>query len=134
MGAPAGTPHRRVPILLLVDDDPSFLAEARQALEKNYELVFAENADQAMSILQSGGTKFNAALVDLELPLKDGFTLIAEMHRDFPQLPVVAISGTFQDLALDCATLVGASDALSKPAVASWKAAIDRVCRTSQAG
>jgi CheY-like chemotaxis protein len=66
-------------------------------------------------------------LVDLNLPGKDGFSLIMEMRRSCPNLPVIAISGVFQEHVLESAKAVGAADALRKPITPEWNTAITRV-------
>ena len=46
-------------------------------------------------------------MIDLDLPGQDGFSLIQEMRRNFPDLPVIAISGVFHGRLLESAKLLG---------------------------
>jgi CheY-like chemotaxis protein len=67
------------------------------------------------------------ALVDLDLPGVDGFTLIRKLHESHPNLPTIAISGVFQPHVLESATACGASAVLHKPITREWKTVVDRV-------
>jgi CheY-like chemotaxis protein len=121
-------------MLLIVDDDPRFLQDAQRALHVEGGVMFARNADQALSLLGELGTEFSAALVDLSLPGTDGFSLIIEMRRRFPNLPVIAMSGVFQEHVLESAKAVGAADALRKPITSEWNSALSKVHRKTANG
>ena len=49
------------------------------------------------------------------------------MRKNFPDLPVIAISGVFQRHVLESAKAVGAADALQKPIGEAWNVAMARV-------
>ncbi|HSP66076.1 MAG TPA: response regulator [Bryobacteraceae bacterium] len=119
-------------MLLIVDDDPKFLQDAERALDA--EVLFARDADQALDLVGNLGAEFSAVLVDLNLPGKDGFSLIIEMRRRFPNLPVIAISGVVQEHALESAKAVGAADALRKPITSEWNTVIFRAQRKTANG
>jgi DNA-binding NtrC family response regulator len=114
-------------MLLIVDNDPQFLQEAEQRLEHPNGFFFARDAAQAKDLMGSVGSVFSAVLVDLDMPGQDGFSLIREMHRSFPDLPLIAISGVFQPHVLESAKLVGAAETLPKPISAEWNEVIGRV-------
>lgn len=118
-------------MLLIVDDDPAFLETAELLLGPERGVFFAKDAEHAKSLMGSVGAAFSAVLIDLDLPGQDGFSLIQEMRKAFPDLPVIAISGVLQRDVLESAKLVGAADALPKPIGPDWIAAIARVraCR-----
>lgn len=114
-------------MLLSVDDDPRFLEAAERALDERGGVLFALNAEQARSLLGKVGDDFSVALVDLALPGVDGFSLIREMHRNYPNLPVIAISGVLQPPVLESARMLGgAAEVLRKPVTSEWNAAISR--------
>jgi len=114
-------------VLLIVDDDPRFLQEAEQLLDENRGVFFARDAEHAKQLMGSVGEGFSVLMIDLDLPGQDGFSLIREFRQQFPELPVIAISGVFQAHVLESAKLVGAAEALRKPINAEWLAAIRRV-------
>jgi len=117
-------------MILIVDDDPTFLENAEQVLDAGRGVFFAQDAEHAKSLIGSVGSEFSVALVDLSLPGQDGFSLIIEMREQFPNLPVIAISGVYQEHVLESAKAVGAVDALQKPITPAWKAAIARIRAT----
>jgi len=113
-------------MLLIVDDDPSFLEKAQQLLNSGRGVFLARNAQQAKELIGSVGQAFSVVLVDLDLPGQDGFSLIGEMRAAFPDLPVIAMSGVCKGDVLESAKLVGAADALSKPINPEWELALAR--------
>jgi two-component system cell cycle sensor histidine kinase/response regulator CckA len=111
-------------MLLIVDDDPVFLENARETLDHGRGIFLASDAPRARQLLDLLGTGLTVAMVDLDLPGEDGFSLIREMHRRSPELAIVAVSGVFQDSVLQSAKLVGASAALRKPVTPEWNATL----------
>jgi FixJ family two-component response regulator len=85
--------------------------------------------EDAGGIIRPSGELYVSArgMVDLDLPGQDGFYLIREMKRHFPNLPVIAISGVVPEGVLGSAMLLGA-DTLQKPITPAWKATMARVC------
>jgi DNA-binding NtrC family response regulator len=114
-------------MLLIVDDDPTFLEQAQNLLDADGGVFFAGNAEHAKSLMGTVGAGISVVMIDLDLPGEDGFSLIAEMRKHFPDLPAIAVSGVFQRHVLESAKAVGAADALQKPITAEWNAALARV-------
>jgi two-component system response regulator GlrR len=100
--------------ILLVEDDPglSKLLSIRLSAE-GYQVECASNGDEALSMMR----RFHADLVisDLRMDGMDGLTLLTELHRDRPSLPVLIITahGTIPDAVQ--ATRSGAFDFIPKP-------------------
>jgi CheY-like chemotaxis protein len=113
-------------MLMIVDDDPRFLAQAQEMLTGDGPVYFAGNAEHAYQLMAVVGAGFSVVMIDLDLPGKDGFALIREMRQHFPDLPIIAISGVFQTHVLESAKALGATDTLQKPVTAEWKAVIQR--------
>jgi CheY-like chemotaxis protein len=113
-------------MVLIVDDDPRFLEQAEKLITSDRGVFFALDADHAKDLIRSIGGSLSVALVDLNLPGQDGFSLIRELRQHFPDLPLIAISGVLRREALESARLLGATDALRKPITAEWKEAISR--------
>lgn len=120
-------------MLLIVDDDPAFLEKAQGALGMRDGVLLAGTAAHAKQLMTTVGGEFSVAMVDLDLPDEDGFSLIAEMRRNYPDLPVIAISGVFQKHVIDSAKMLGAVEALQKPIGPEWDRAIKRA-KTRAAG
>jgi CheY-like chemotaxis protein len=116
-------------MILVVDDDQAFLQKAQVAFAKtsSSDLIFAQDAVQALRLLTALGDDFSVALIDLDLPGVDGFDLIGKVRKQFPNLPVIAMSGVYQASALESAKAVGAVDVLRKPITPEWKVTVERV-------
>jgi CheY-like chemotaxis protein len=114
-------------MLLIVDDDPVFLEAAEEKLEHDRGLLFAGSGEHARSLLETVGPDCGVVMVDLDLPGEDGFSLIRHVCRDYPELPVIAISGVIQMDVLESAKLLGARETLRKPITPEWNQAIARV-------
>jgi DNA-binding NtrC family response regulator len=102
--------HERI---LVVDDEVNMRESLRDILaEEQYDVVLAEEGRSALRALDD-----NVFLVitDAKMPGMDGFELLREARKRFPQLPVVMITayGTMQ-LAVE-AMRAGAYDYITKP-------------------
>lgn len=78
--------------ILVVDDNLDTLKVMRQILEsQGYAVAVAHDGKKAFRLL----TRDYADLVitDMVMPHGDGFELITALHRDFPEVPVIAMSG-----------------------------------------
>jgi DNA-binding NarL/FixJ family response regulator len=115
-------------MILLVDDDPSFRAQADDAFaEKTGGLVFATSAVRAMNLLKTMGNRISVALVDLNLESTNGFDLIVAIHMRHAEIPIIAISGMYGGAALEGAKMIGAVEALQKPIHSEWYTVLERV-------
>lgn len=121
-------------MILLVDDDPKFLASAEAILAKYQRVYFARDAKSAFELMASVGQGFSVALIDLDLPGTDGFDLIVRMRAHFHDLPIIAISGVVARHVLESAKTLGADETLPKPITADWEQTIERVRKTKAAG
>jgi DNA-binding NtrC family response regulator len=100
--------------LLLVDDEPSVLSSLKRVFfEDDYQIHTAGNGDQALALLSE--VKVDAALIDLKMPGMDGLTLLKEMHRDYPQIMVIMLTGHGSIQEAVEAVKLGAVDFLEKP-------------------
>jgi len=118
-------------MLLIVDDDPMFLERAQELLcGEGQGIFFAGDAEHARELMGTIGDGFSVAMIDLDLPGQDGFSLITEMRRQYPLLPIIAMSGVFQKHVLESAKLLGAAETLTKPIGPEWSSAIARARAT----
>ena len=103
-------PRTRV---LVVDDEPSVLLEISGALKRHYDVVTAQSAEEAESILAK--ERIDLLLTDLCLPGNDGLHLLESAKTVSPDLPVVIMSGhgTIEEAVR--ATRMGAADFVEKP-------------------
>ena len=102
--------------ILIVDDDPGLLLLMRVRLEAaGYQVMQAEGGQEALTYAQEEAC--DLALVDLKMVDMDGITLLQELLRLHPGLPVIILTahGTIAS-AVD-ATKKGAYDYLTKPLI-----------------
>jgi CheY-like chemotaxis protein len=103
--------------ILLVDDNPGLLAMQRGLLERGGHVVTtATNGKEAVERAQR--ESFELLITDLVMPEKEGIETIIELHRKFPAMKIIAISGGGRINAkdyLDLAGKLGASKTFSKP-------------------
>ncbi|HLG18638.1 MAG TPA: response regulator [Bdellovibrionota bacterium] len=101
---PVTTPKKKSepPLILLVEDNPAdvqLLVEAFRESKFDYHLRVANNGAVAMQYLRMKGTYHQAKtpdliILDLNLPRKDGRTVLAEIKQDttLKRIPVIILS------------------------------------------
>jgi DNA-binding response OmpR family regulator len=106
--------------ILIVDDDPLFLAIMSRALEDaRHDVVTATQAQKAIELF--GKIGFDAVVCDLVLPDQSGLQVIREARHQAPDLAIIAISGgksqgrSVHVDVLKMAQLVGANAVVKKP-------------------
>jgi two-component system response regulator HydG len=79
--------------ICVVEDD----VHVRKAVERSlsragHEVMACGSVAEAMIVLESGGD-IDLVISDLHMPLADGFALLERMHTDWPDVPVVMLTG-----------------------------------------
>src|SRR5262245_61549891 len=93
--------------LLLVDDDPAIRQMLRRVLtEEGYEVVPATDGQEALNVAVS--TAVDLVLLDLNLPVKNGWETLERMTTENPLLPVIVITARPNQLFHALASGVGA--------------------------
>ncbi len=78
--------------ILLVEDSPTQAMQIKLLLESaSHSVTCCEDGTEALDHLQSGTNEL--VVTDLELPTMNGLDLIKKMQADFPQIPVVLVTG-----------------------------------------
>jgi len=101
--------------ILVVDDEPAIRRSVRRILEHaGHEVLEAEDGKAAIGLL--GRATVNLVITDIFMPGEDGITTIRRLRKEWPDLPVIAMSGGSQAGDLVAAALgLGAVRALNKP-------------------
>jgi CheY-like chemotaxis protein len=103
--------------ILVVDDDERVRTTARALLEADgFQVIEAGSGNAALQML--GAEAVDAVLTDIFMPDTDGIELIHAVRRQFPDLPVVAMSGGGFGggrEVLAVARLLGAAAVVQKP-------------------
>ena len=96
--------------VLIVDDSKLariVAGKAVAALQPDWARAEAGNAEEAMARLEAGG--IDLALLDYNMPGKDGLTLAAEMRALHPSMPIAVITANVQDEVIARARAVNAT-------------------------
>lgn len=102
--------------LLVVDDDPANRDLLRRQLTRlDYAVTLAENGVEALRRLREKA--FDLVLLDLSMPLMDGFQVLKQMRADrqLESIPVVVLSASDDMHSVVRCIEMGAADHLSKP-------------------
>jgi CheY-like chemotaxis protein len=95
--------------LLIVDDSKLARMSAAKALSVLYpdwSRVEAANADEALSLTKQ--TPFDIALLDFNMPGRDGLELAAELRALHPSTPLAVVSANHQEEIVSRARAIGA--------------------------
>jgi DNA-binding response OmpR family regulator len=104
------------PKVLIVDDEPNNVDFLEQALEDSgYQLITATNGQEALDKIQS--EQPDLILLDLMMPILDGFAVLAEVKADqvLRDIPVIIISAEHDSKSVVKGIKQGAEDYLTKP-------------------
>jgi DNA-binding NarL/FixJ family response regulator len=96
--------------LLIVDDSKlarMSAAKALKALYPDWVRVEAANADEALALSRQGA--FDIALLDFNMPGRDGLELAADLKKVDPAMPVAIVSANHQDEIVARAKAIGAT-------------------------
>ena len=84
--------------VLLVDDSKLARIVAGKtiaALQPEWQRVEASNADEALDIIKAQSV--DLAVLDFNMPGKDGLELAAELRDAYPQMPIAIITANVQN-------------------------------------
>jgi len=107
--------------ILVVDDEPDVAGLFRQRFRREtrqgtYVLHFADSGEAALRMLSDGiRPELIVILSDINMPGMDGLTLLGEIKRRWPELPVIMVTAYGDDERRRVAGERGAADFLAKP-------------------
>jgi len=106
-------------LILIADDDEKLRRCVAQIIETaGYSVVEAATGKEALRHLDSP-SEFSLFITDLVMPDMEGLELITLLKKSHPQLPIVAMSGSFDGQFLYVAKVFGVQATLQKPFKAS---------------
>ena len=102
--------------VLVVDDDPTFLAAAdRLLVAAGYSVFHATGGKEAVEILEKKHGEIDLTIMDLSLPEINGFEIIGAISRRPNPIKVIATTGVYKDYHLEVARALGAHAIIRKP-------------------
>ena len=101
--------------LLVVDDDRATLSLYRAGLKglAGFKFLMAQDGRAALALLQQ--EPVHVLVTDLNMPVLDGFNLIAKVSSLYPQVPIIVMTGLDESQHLNTPLHLGAIQILSKP-------------------
>ena len=103
--------------LLVVDDIPINRLILADLFQEEYEVLEAENGQQALELILQYREQIAIVLLDIVMPVMDGFQVLERMAKlDLIQtIPVIMITGESDDEKTLMGYALGVSDIISKP-------------------
>ena len=102
--------------VLVVDDEPLIRNLLHEVLaDHGYRIVLAENGARAVNLFQQHLAEINVVMVDMMMPVLDGYSAIAQMQQLRPGTHFVAMSGMLQPAKLSAAAPDAQIELLHKP-------------------
>jgi len=88
--------------ILHIEDDPEVASSVTQVLEAGgYEVTHAADGLSGLLAFNEDPNQWSAILVDLTLPHVSGNSLLKEMHRTRPSLPLIVLTGAAPGTSLE---------------------------------
>ncbi|MEO5695998.1 MAG: response regulator, partial [Burkholderiaceae bacterium] len=120
LSPPAARREQRLAAMkvLLVEDNPNNQQVARELLEDEGARVrIAGHGQAAIEALDAAETAFDVVLMDLQMPVMDGFTATSRIRQEFgPQeLPIVAMTANALAADREACLAIGMNDHVGKP-------------------
>lgn len=100
--------------ILIAEDEERLAAFMEKGFKKNG-FVTAVAADGEQALKMAVGQGFELLLLDLGLPVKDGWTVLKELRSQGEKLPIIIVTAINDECNRDIALNLGANDYLTKP-------------------
>jgi putative two-component system response regulator len=103
--------------ILIVDDSQINCEILAEILKDEYRILEAANGEECINLLKQYGTGIALLLLDINMPVMDGFEVLALMNRKhwIEDIPVIMISSEDSASYVRRAYEMGASDYISRP-------------------
>ena len=104
--------------ILLAEDNVTNQQVARELLEGEGALVWiAHHGQEAVEMIASGDIEFNVVLMDIQMPVMDGYTATDHIrnHLGHANLPIIAMTANAMESDREACLEAGLSDHVGKP-------------------
>jgi len=99
--------------ILVCDDEEGIRESLKLILEKDYDVVFAKNGDEAIQKMRAAPV--DIAILDIKMPRRDGLDTLKELKAINPSAKVIIATGYKSVEIAQEAVKLGASDYIVKP-------------------
>ncbi len=102
-------------ILVIEDEAPVQMLLTELLSRRKYDVQSVNNGEDGLKKLKD--EHFDLVITDIFMPLKDGLEVIKELHKYYPHVKIIAISGggRYGIKYLDLAVFLGAHVSIAKP-------------------
>jgi two-component system, OmpR family, copper resistance phosphate regulon response regulator CusR len=101
-------------LILIAEDEDRLAAFVEKGLKKNgFETIVAADGVQALQAIEQ--QPVDLLLLDLGLPIKDGWAVLQETRAQHPGLPIIVVTAMTDDRDRQRVFELGANDYLPKP-------------------
>jgi DNA-binding NtrC family response regulator len=100
--------------ILVVDDDAIVIKSCRRILEaEGFEVTTVPSADEALEKIKN--YEFDLLLMDVKMPKHDGIFLMREIKKNWPDIPIIVMSGYPTPETITDVLKLGATQFIPKP-------------------
>jgi len=100
--------------ILVVDDDAIVIKSCRRILEaEGFEVTSVASADEALEKIKY--YEFDLLLMDVKMPKHDGIFLMREIKKNWPDIPIIVMSGYPTPETIADVLKLGATQFIPKP-------------------
>lgn len=104
--------------VIICDDEEGVREALKTILENYYDLILIESGEQCLECLKNS-KDIGLVLLDLKMPRVGGLEVLGEVHKKYPKIPVVMISGYQSVEAARESVRLGVFDYVPKPFVSA---------------
>ena len=98
--------------ILIVEDEKRIAIFLEKGLQRSgFSTTIASDGEQALQVMQQEA--YDAILLDLGLPVKDGWAVLRELRNQGDKCPVILVTAV--QASRKAALLAGANDCVAKP-------------------
>ncbi len=102
-------------LILIVDDESRIRRMLKDFLVSHkYEILEASNGEEAMEMFYSNNSKIDLILLDVMMPMKNGFDVLSEIRED-SITPIIMLTAKGEEYDQLAGFKFGADDYISKP-------------------
>jgi DNA-binding NtrC family response regulator len=100
--------------ILVVDDEDIVLESCQAVFElEGFEVMLVPSADKAIEAMKNDN--FVLLLIDVKMPKHDGMYLMEKIKKQWPNIPIIVMSGYCTTETINEAFRMGAANFIAKP-------------------
>jgi DNA-binding response OmpR family regulator len=100
--------------ILIIEDDPALLAGLSESLcNEQYSVTRAEEGQKGYTLALQN--EFDLILLDLILPLKDGYDVCRDLRKEGKNTPIIMLTSKNEEIDKSLGLEMGADDYITKP-------------------